>query len=65
GMHLHLRPANKTVYDDVYVTRYYTDSPVLPIEFFGRFYQIPLLRVYRKHDQSPCQTLVLIDCRPT
>ncbi|KAJ9581786.1 hypothetical protein L9F63_003855, partial [Diploptera punctata] len=22
------------------------------IEFFGRLYQIPLLRVYRKHDRS-------------
>ncbi|KAJ9595924.1 hypothetical protein L9F63_012897, partial [Diploptera punctata] len=24
----------------------------LSIEFFGRLYQIPLLRVYRKHDRS-------------
>ncbi|KAJ9601066.1 hypothetical protein L9F63_000801, partial [Diploptera punctata] len=22
------------------------------VEFFGRLYQIPLLRVYRKHDRS-------------
>ncbi|KAJ9583784.1 hypothetical protein L9F63_021874 [Diploptera punctata] len=52
GTHLRLRPANNTVYDDVCVAQYYADSPVLPVEFFGRFYQIPVLRVYRKHDRS-------------
>ncbi|KAJ9599572.1 hypothetical protein L9F63_009946, partial [Diploptera punctata] len=52
GTHLRLRPANNTVYNDVCVAQYYADSPVLPVELFGRLYQITLLRVYRKHDQS-------------
>ncbi|KAJ9590535.1 hypothetical protein L9F63_016437, partial [Diploptera punctata] len=52
GMHLRLRPANNAVYNDVCVAQYYADSPVFPVEFFGRLYQIPLLRVYRKHDRS-------------
>ncbi|KAJ9584087.1 hypothetical protein L9F63_021559, partial [Diploptera punctata] len=34
GMHLCLRDANNTVYNDVCVAQYYTDSPVLPVEFF-------------------------------
>ncbi|KAJ9600927.1 hypothetical protein L9F63_000874, partial [Diploptera punctata] len=42
GMHLRLRPTNKTAYDDVCIAQYYADSPVLPVEFFGRLYQIPL-----------------------
>ncbi|KAJ9581709.1 hypothetical protein L9F63_023097, partial [Diploptera punctata] len=44
GMHLCLHPANNTVYKHVCDTQYYADSPVLPVEFFGRLYQIPLLR---------------------
>ncbi|KAJ9575940.1 hypothetical protein L9F63_007196, partial [Diploptera punctata] len=52
GTHLRLHPANNTVYDDVCVAQYYADYPVLPVEFFGRLYQIPFLRVYRKHDRS-------------
>ncbi|KAJ9596425.1 hypothetical protein L9F63_012543, partial [Diploptera punctata] len=52
GTHLRLCPANNTVYDDLCITQYYANSPALPVEFFSRLYQIPLLRVYRKHDQS-------------
>ncbi|KAJ9585733.1 hypothetical protein L9F63_002523 [Diploptera punctata] len=45
GMHLCLHPANNTVYKHVCDAQYYADSPVLPVEFFGRLYQIPLLRL--------------------
>ncbi|KAJ9574290.1 hypothetical protein L9F63_026068, partial [Diploptera punctata] len=51
GTHLRLRSVNNTVYD-VCIARYYADSRVLPVEFFGKLYQIPLLRIYQKYDRS-------------
>ncbi|KAJ9583878.1 hypothetical protein L9F63_021770, partial [Diploptera punctata] len=40
GTHLRLRPANNTIYNFVCIAEYYTDSPVLPVEFFAASYLV-------------------------
>ncbi|KAJ9577279.1 hypothetical protein L9F63_006118, partial [Diploptera punctata] len=60
GTHLRLRPANNTVYNDVCVAQYYADSPVLPVEFFGRLYQIPLLRVAYNYYRKSIHAIIIV-----